>query len=273
MKLFPYDTIETLKAWANAFAPSGGYFFTKTLLKAGIYAGTYPKGKGAFLSAPGAYGSPNELIALCKDANLSYLLFDPRFDGIEKYSIPCNKAGIQAWLWSMPTAANVNVEHVQFLYDTAAKVGAWGIVSDPEADYQGQPEAAAELASLLKQVASPYLGVGVTSYGQAYMHGRFPWTQLGGVGFGMPQTYLYAANNPGSTTKAIEEWKKYGWRYIIPAVPVWSENEDGKRNDPAKLIALLDECKAAGCPGVAAWSLIHKSSNPELWQTFAQYEW
>jgi hypothetical protein len=171
-----------------------------------------------------------------------------------QYANAARAAGIDVWIWGFPW---LNREHEYFdQLDAVLEAGKGlftGVVHDPEVSYRnrlakkatgkGQAEAnhtfVAEGTSVQVFTGATVLidldadlvkkhGIapsGITSYGIADWH-PLAWSALSRLGaWGSPQLYSVT---PRQVDQGIEQWRKNGFKTIIPSVPLFGMNSAGK---------------------------------------------
>lgn len=204
-----------------------------------------PLGVGAYVRniTERSHGTPETMAAKMKAAGLSWACLQASWqtdDGkthresneshLAPYAAALQAAGVEVWLWGYPHADRVE-EFVADIVEDAVRVGAVGVLVDPEKPFKDRPDAAEALAHAVARKAwlDHGLGHGVTSYGMTRWHPTMPWAIMGGLGFGSPQLYTVSDR---FVSKGIDDWKAAGWARIVPSVAAYgpfSKDRLGKR--------------------------------------------
>lgn len=256
-----------------------------------------PTGIGFYartLSVP-THGTPAQMAKRLKDCGASWVAFlgcwqdksgpgrtfkqrVPKLDETARYVEACKGAGIDCWVWGFPWIGHER-DYMEAMRRVAAKVGARGLLHDPEVSYRdsskpppkgsaGQGEAvdasglavqatyAARQAQALIELDRELVAdlrlapSGITSYGMADFH-ALPWRQLAeGGAWGSPQLYTVG---PDLVDRGLASWRKRGFATIIPSVPTYGENSGAKLD--AHLARFVDGGGEPTIDGFVIWSI------------------
>ena len=244
--------------------------------------GEPPKGKGLFIdrfpAIPKGH-TPESLVKKCEWAGLGHVIFQviaqAKSVGFEKgksWTQSANKIkpyvdalmnrGIQVFLWGWPWMGaevrgwNKNKPSEKgfcdFIVDIANEVGAVGVVTDPEANYQWSTKASrgfgwtgTETGKFTKEqvlaAASLHakklvglahakgLSAGFTSYAVPAYHKTFPWKSFvdGKFDFAICQCYGGVPSPASYWKRAIEAYKSIGFSNVIGALGAYGAPFDG----------------------------------------------
>ncbi len=218
-----------------------------------------PTGVGIFTRPlrRSSYGTPAELARRARDHRLSFVPLLgvwqdddadrlPNERTLEPYADALRIAGIDVWLWGYPHAGREQA-FVDAMVSRARRIGARGVILDPEVSYKGRPRAMERLVARTLDALDESLSVGFTTFGQPQLHTTFPWEEAAGLGWGSPQLYT---PSPSRAVQALTEWQQLGWTSLLPALPTF-----GARSTPRKLQALVDGVVAhPAVRGLLFWS-------------------
>lgn len=145
------------------------------------------------------------------------------------------------------------------------------LVLDVESEFKGNPEAAEEIVSLIREALGPDYPLYFSSFAIARYHQSFPFAQFrAGCAGTAPQVYWNAFRWP------LEQ--ALGWTYEDYAAmrmqagrvfPVGGLYQEGAVRYPApdEVRAFVREAAERGSPGVSFWSYEHMSD--EMWEAVA----
>lgn len=215
--------------------------------------GRAPRGKGLFLRSTGHAGSPDALIARCREMGVTWVMLpviwqkttaaDIRYDGkIDQYAAALKAAGITVWIWGWPEPS----KHAAFsslMLATRARIGAAGICINAEKPWFGHNAEAAELAAAMRGQ-----NWALSSYGGAYNFPSFPWAEFSSAPIGMPQIYDTKHNlGDGYPAKSVKKWRELGFKTIAPTLGASSAHS------PAQIVDIAERTIAVGGIGALSW--------------------
>lgn len=218
-----------------------------------------PSGVGIFARAlvRASSGTPAELARRARDHRVSFVpllavwhdekgLHTRNDRAMPAYADALRAADVDVWVWGYPHALEEE-RFVDALVERARRVGARGVILDPEVSYKGRPRAMERLVRLTIDAVDESLGIGFTSYGLPAVHRTFPWAEAAGVGWGSPQVYSTPVRR---ALEAVDAWGRLGWTSILPALPTF-----GARSTPSLLNEMVDALVARDeVKGLLFWS-------------------
>lgn len=128
-------------------------------------------------------------------------------------------ARVPLWgCWLLPYPSATLAADARRFCEDMARLRAAGCVIDPELQFKGQPDAAAELNGAMREHTRRLgLGYAVTSYSIASGHPSFPWREFSDCDAGIAQTYdRDNAFESGYVARALASWRAEGFSDVIP---------------------------------------------------------
>lgn len=165
---------------------------------------------------------------------------------------PLRRLGVSAWAMGYFTPANWAATLVPFMA-TAKSAGAVGVCLDVEAEWKGQPEAAALFTRMAQREARRTgLALCITSYGSPQLHPTFPWAAFAPIGVGIAQVYDRNEEfKPSYAGEGIAAWRARGFRTVIPAGSLWGHARNAPK-PPESVQRHVDLMPPT--PGVIFWT-------------------
>lgn len=195
-----------------------------------------PKGKGMFVRVFSHMGDPKNLAGFIKEYGISWIavlrahFYEDKKPQIynknwQPYIDVLEQTNCDLWIWGWPHPSNID-DFIHVMEETREEWGATGIIADVEKDFYNKQEKADELSQKLESLGCP---VGVTSYGYAKFHPKFPFSSFCKLDFGIPQIYESSSSynfDKDYPTKCLDSWKDLGFSKLIPASSAYKAPND-----------------------------------------------
>ena len=219
-----------------------------------------PSGQGLFIWKLYNCGSPESVIARCRDIGLGHLCVkfaDGCADhaaGEQSYHpairalMPrARAAGLEVWGWPYIYGNDPSGE-AQAEARWFRELGFDGFIIDAEAEYKNRAGAAAEYARTLR-AELPEATIALSSYWCPSYHPEFPWAAFDEiVDFHMPQVYWWHRDPRECLRRSVAELSPFG----KPIVPTGGDFND-RGLTAADMLAFADEARALGLPALNWW--------------------
>lgn len=160
-----------------------------------------------------------------------------------RWAFEFKKWDIDVWVWGYPHAGH-EARFLTVMHDHVKRLGASGILLDPEKSYKNDVVHAEKLCEMTVDSLNESLGLGVTTFGNPKALAPAVRKVFASYGWCSPQVYTV---EPWMARDLVEEWIKLGGTHMVPSVPTYGPQSGG--NLGAYIGAFEDLCE-----GVIAWS-------------------